>query len=89
MTIKGYNEKSFAAARVTFREALEVLADPFVVRVLQHHSHAGNPRTLYVGKTLTERLLEIGVESMDGMDYYYHAEVARQEYKQLYEHQGV
>jgi hypothetical protein len=68
---------------------LEVEADPFVIEEPQDPSRAGNPRVLYIGKALTERLLEIGVEFMDEMDYYYHAEVATKEHKKSYESRGV
>jgi hypothetical protein len=40
---------------------------------------------MWIGKTQLERMLEVGVEYMDGMDWIYHADNAQARFRTKYE----
>ncbi len=84
MAILGFNNESLVRHRVTQRECIEALADPCVVEVDESESNSGNPRVMWVGKTNLERLLEVGVEYLEGMDWIYHANNAQNKYRRQY-----
>lgn len=85
MTIFGFNHDSLDRNGVSEQECLEVLADPLKIEVDEGESLDENPRSMWVGKTQLNRLLEIGVEYMDGMDWIYHADNAQAQYQIRYE----
>jgi glucose-6-phosphate 1-dehydrogenase len=78
-----FNDDSLNRHNVTHREALETLGDPFKVEV-DTGNHNGNPTAIWVGKTLTERLLEVGVEYLEDCNHIYHAAKARTIYATKY-----
>ena len=84
MTIFGFNHDSLERHGIFELECLEVLADPFKVEVEEGESDDENPRVMWFGKTRLGRLLEIGVEYMEGMDWIYHANNAQAQYRAKY-----
>ena len=76
MTILTFNDDSLERGGVTREEAIEVLDDPMTVDDEEGESYQGNPRVMYVGKTLSERLLEIGVEYKEYETHIYHGRKA-------------
>jgi uncharacterized DUF497 family protein len=59
---------------------LEALADPFKTFFDECQSDRGNPRRMWIGYTLTERILEVGVEYMNNdIEHIYHARKAQKE----------
>ena len=85
MTIFGFNHDSLDRHSISEQECLQVLADPLKVEVEEGESDDENPRSMWVGKTQQDRLLEVGVEYMDGMDWIYHADNAQAQYRAIYE----
>lgn len=77
--IISFNDNSLNRHGVTHREALEALGDPFKVEVITGE-HNGNPTSIWVGKTLGERLLEVGVEYLKDCEHIYHVSKARATY---------
>ncbi len=76
MTILTFNEDSLKRGGVTKEEAIEVLDDPMTIEGEEGESKRGNPTVMYVGKTLSERLLEIGVEYKEYETHVYHGRKA-------------
>jgi hypothetical protein len=85
LTIFGFNDESLTRHGVTQQECLQALADPLAIDIEEPDSADENTRIMWVGKTHTERTLEVGVEYLDGMDWIYHANDAQNDYKQEYE----
>jgi uncharacterized DUF497 family protein len=85
MTLLTYNDDSFKRALVSLDEVKEALDDPLVLEVEEGESASGNPTVIYVGKTQTERLLEIGVEYKEFETHIYHARKANAKFRKLYE----
>lgn len=84
MAILGFNSDSLVRHGVTPQECMEALADPCVIEVDESENKSGNPRIMWVGKTQLERMLEVGVEYLDDMDWIYHANNAQSKYKSRY-----
>lgn len=84
LAILGFNNESLVRHGVTQRECIEALADPCVVEVEEGESNSGNPRIMWVGRTQLERLLEVGIEYLDDMDWIYHADNAQSKYRHQY-----
>lgn len=75
-----FNDDSLKRGKVSPEECLEALADPFKTYYDDLPSERGNPRRMWVGYTLTERRLEVGVEYMkNNVDHIYHARKAQRE----------
>ncbi len=75
-----FNYDSLKRAKVSPDECLEVLADPFKTFYDDLPSQRGSPRRMWVGYTLTERRLEIGVEYLKSdIEHIYHARKAQNE----------
>jgi len=75
-----FNKASLKRGKVSPDECLEALADPFKMYYEDLLSERGNPRRMWVGYTLAERRLEIGVEYMrNNVDHIYHARKAQRE----------
>ncbi len=87
MVIFAFNEDSLKRHRVTQRECLEALVDPVKLLASSDESKAGNPTTIWVGMTTKGRLLEVGVEYLEDMDWIYHANSARIHYRRAYKRQ--
>lgn len=75
-----FNYDSLKRGKVTPEECLEVLADPFKTYCDEPLSKRGNPRRLWVGYTLVDRRLELGIEyRRNGVEHIYHARKAKKE----------
>ncbi len=74
-----FNDDSLNRHNVTHQEILEALEDLFKVEV-DIGEHKGNPTSIWVGKTFTERLLEVGLEYLEDCNHIYHADKARAKY---------
>ena len=85
MVIFGFNHESLDRNGVSEEECMQVLADPLKVEVEEDQSTGGNPRSMWVGRTCLERLLEVGVEYLESMDWIYHADNAQAQYRRKYE----
>ncbi|MCC7527895.1 MAG: hypothetical protein IT342_05195 [Candidatus Melainabacteria bacterium] len=86
--MRRYHAQNLAAHDVTSDMVDESLADPFVVDE-DLESNDGNFRVMFVGKTQSERLLEIGIEYRDDdIDFVFHGMSATPYYAALYERQG-
>lgn len=85
MTIFGFNHDSLDRHGVSEQECLQALDDPLRLEVEEGESDSENPRIMWVCKTDLERLLEIGVEYLEDMDWIYHADNAQAKYRRLYE----
>ena len=85
MTIFGFNNHSLKRHKVKPLECLYALADPNRKEGLIGESNNDNPTIIWIGATMTGRLLEVGVEYLEDMDWIYHADSARSHYKKLYE----
>ncbi len=85
MTIFGFNYESLNRHQISDKECLEALADPDKIEIEQSESEDGNPRSMWLGKTNSERLIEVGVEYMEEMDWIYHANKVKAKYKAFYE----
>ena len=69
-----FNDDSLKRGKVSPEECLEALADPFKTYYDDLPSERGNPRRMWVGYTLAERRLEVGVEYMiNNIEHIYHA----------------
>ncbi len=85
MIIFGFNHDSLDRNGVSEQECLQALADPLKIEVEEDESESGNPRSMWVGKTQLDRLLEVGVEYLEDMDWIYHANNAQAKYRERYE----
>ena len=85
MTILTFNEDSLKRGGVSADEAIEVLDDPMTIEAEEGESNRGNPTVMYVGKTLSERLLEIGVEYKEYETHIYHGRKASLKMKAIYD----
>lgn len=85
LIIFGFNHDSLDKNGVSEQECLQALADPLKVEVEEDESVSGNPRSIWVGKTHQDRLLEVGVEYLEHTDWIYHANNAQSKYRELYE----
>lgn len=80
-----FNHDSLTRHNVTTDEIYQALADPAVLPVDEEPNRDDNPRVMWIGQTETNRLLEIGIEYIDGkFDFIYHANNAQAKYKQAY-----
>jgi hypothetical protein len=57
--------------------------------VITGESRNGNPTSIWVGTTMAGRLLEIGVEYLEDMDWIYHANSVSSHYRKLYENKNI
>jgi uncharacterized DUF497 family protein len=80
----GFNDDSLDRHGVTHEECIEALADMLKVDEEQTESKQGNPRIMWVGMTRLDRLLEVGVEYLQDMEFIYHANSAQAKYRKLY-----
>jgi hypothetical protein len=72
-----FNTESLKRHRVSKKECLEVIMNPLSAYLDEAVSNRENARRLYVGFTLSVRLLEVGVEYMsDNRWHIYHAKRA-------------
>jgi uncharacterized DUF497 family protein len=86
--MRKYHAQNLEAHSVTAEMVEEALADPFVVDE-DLEPHRGNWRVMFVGKTQSERLLEIGIEYRDyDIEFVFHGMSATPYYAALYERQG-
>ena len=75
-----FNYDSLKRGKVTPEECLEALSDPFKAYYDEPPSDRGNSRRFWVGYTLTDRRLELGVEyRKNDIDHIYHAGKAKKE----------
>ncbi len=61
--LTSFNDESLNRHKVTHEECYQVLADPTKLEYDPGVSKDGNPRKMYVGYTLLDRRLEVGVET--------------------------
>jgi uncharacterized DUF497 family protein len=85
MSILTFNDNSLRRGNVTRAEVIEALDDPLTLEVEEGQSRRGNPTIMYVGKTQSERLLEVGVEYKQEETHVYHARKANAHYIIRYE----
>jgi hypothetical protein len=85
MAIFGFNDESLRRHKVTHRECLEALVDPLRIIASSGESKAGNPIIIWVGMTDKERLLEVGIEYLEDMDWFYHASTAKAHLRRMYQ----
>jgi hypothetical protein len=85
MAIFGFNNHSLRRHKVKPRECMQALADPNKKEAQISESKNGNPTIIWIGGTMAGRLLEVGVEYLEDMDWIFHANFARSHYKKLYE----
>ncbi len=86
--MRKYHAQNLHAHGVTSEMVEEALADPFVVDE-DLEPIGKNWRVMFVGKTQSERLLEIGIEYRDDdIDFVFHGMAATPYYSALYDRQG-
>jgi len=85
MAIFGFNNHSLKRHKVKPLECLQALADPNKKEGLISESSNGNPTIIWIGSTMAGRLLEVGVEYLEDMDWIFHADSVGSHYKKLYE----
>jgi hypothetical protein len=57
--IISFNHESLNRHDISQQDVLEALLDPFKIEVGEGKSKAGNPTSLWIGKTCTETILEV------------------------------
>jgi glucose-6-phosphate 1-dehydrogenase len=82
--IFSFNNESLTRHKVSQREVLEALADPFKIEI-ETDEHQGNPTSMWIGKTFAERLIEINIEYLEDSNHIFHAAKARSSYVRKYE----
>lgn len=81
--IFSFNNNSLSRHNVSQQEILEALEDPYKIEV-ETGEYESNPTSLWIGKTFTERLLEVGVEYLEDSNHIYHAAKARAKFAVKY-----
>lgn len=74
--------------KVTEEEILEVLDDPLTQYYIDRPSKRGFNRLVFVGPTVTNRVLEIGVEYRTDGKWCYHAKKATKKAKERADYEG-
>jgi|GEM_PF-3490085 len=85
-----FNDTGLRKNGITREQVLQALGDTFVIDIPELvDSKRNNPRSMWVGKTYAEQLLEIGIEYLDENEWYiYHADNAQAKYKNAYNNRG-
>ncbi len=78
-----FNDDSLKRHKISHEDVLEALEDPFKLEV-KTGEYRGNPTSLWIGRTFTERLLEIGIEYLEDCNHIYHAKKANAEHAAKY-----
>ena len=81
--IFSFNDDSLGRHNISHKEVFEALEDPFKIEA-EVGEHQGNPTSIWIGKTFTERMLEIGVEYLEDCNHIYHTNKARKQYISKY-----
>ena len=85
VTIFTYNFDSLNRNDVTVSEIHQALDDPARLDIDEGINRSGNPKVMWVGQTESDRLLEVGIEYLDGdIDHVYHANNVQAKYKAMY-----